>query len=122
MSFTPHKTIRHSRKLRREQTAAELQLWNRLRDRRLNGHKFVHQESIGPFIADFVCREKRLVVEVDGATHGETHEIAYDERRTRYLNAQGFRVLRVQNDDVYKILPDVLDTIVFAMEGAAERD
>ncbi len=94
-------------------------MWGYLRDRRLNSFKFVRQEPVGPYIADFVCREKLLIVEVDGATHSEVHEIQYDERRTRYLTSEGYRVLRVQNNDVYLILTDVLDMILMTLEGRA---
>ena len=122
MSFTPHKSIRRARSLRKEQTEAEKKLWGYLRGRRLNGYKFVRQEPIGPFIADFLCRERKLVVEVDGATHSEIHEVEYDERRTIYLNTKGFRVLRVQNDDVFRIRDDVLDMILMALDGRLEPD
>jgi very-short-patch-repair endonuclease len=58
-----------ARRLRRQSTDAERKLWNRLRSRSIDGHKFVRQESIGPFVVDFLCRERRLVVEVDGGQH-----------------------------------------------------
>jgi very-short-patch-repair endonuclease len=116
MTYTPRKSLSRARSLRREQTEAEKCLWGSLRGRRLNGYKFVRQEPIGSFIADFLCRERRLVVEVDGATHSEPHEIAYDERRCRYLATLGYKVLRVQNADVFTIRDDVLDMILMALE------
>ena len=119
MPYTPRKTVRRARSLRRHQTEAEKRLWGYLRDRRLNGFKFVRQEPVGPFIADFLCREKLLIVEVDGATHSEDNEIQYDERLTRYLTSEGYRVLRVQNVDVYRNLTDVLDMVLMALEGKA---
>ena len=119
MSFTPRKTVRRSRSLRRNQTDAEKRLWGYLRDRRLSGYKFVRQVPVGPFIADFLCREKMLIVEVDGVTHSEDREIRYDERRTRYLTSEGYRVLRVQNSDVYLVLTDVLDMVLMTHEGKA---
>jgi very-short-patch-repair endonuclease len=63
--------VRTERRLRRALTDAERKLWFALRDRRLDGHKFVRQEAIGPYIVDFVCREKKLVIEVDGEQHAE---------------------------------------------------
>ena len=120
MPYTPHKTMRRARGLRRAQTESEKRLWGYLRDRRLNGYKFVRQEPIGPYFADFVCREQWLIVEVDGATHSEPDEIAHDERRTKFLQAAGFRVLRVQSVDVYRILNDVLNMILLALEGKIE--
>ena len=117
MAHTPHKTLRRARDLHRDHTESERRLWRYLRDRRLNGYKFVRQEPIGPYFADFVCREQWLIVEVDGATHSEPHEIAHDERRTNFLQAEGFRVLRVQSGNMYRILDDVLDMILLALEG-----
>jgi very-short-patch-repair endonuclease len=117
MKFTPSKTLRRARSLRHNQTEAEKLLWWRLRNRNLNGYKFVRQEPVGPFIADFLCHEKKLIVEVDGATNGDAHEVAYDEKRTLYLEARGYRVLRVQNHDVFTSLDDVLDGIVISLEA-----
>jgi very-short-patch-repair endonuclease len=116
MNFTPRKTTRRARGLRSAQTESEKRLWGYLRDRRLNGHKFVRQEPVGPFFADFLCRERKLIVEVDGATHSEVHEVAYDARRTVFLEGKGFRVLRVQSADVFQNLNDVLDMILLALE------
>ncbi len=95
MPFTQRKSLRRARGLRREQTEAEKKLWGYLRDRRLNGHKFVRQEPVGPYFADFLCRERRLIVEVDGATHSGVDEIASDDRRTRFLESKGYQVLRI---------------------------
>ncbi len=106
MSYTPSKHIRRARALRRQSVPAESRLWGRLRDRRLAGFKFVRQEPIGLFVADFVCREAKLVVEVDGATHSTDQEIAH-----------GYRFVRIHNDDVYRRLDDVLNTMLAAIEG-----
>jgi very-short-patch-repair endonuclease len=96
-------------------TGCEQRLWAQLRGRRLNGFKFVRQQPVGPFIADFACREAGLVVEVDGATHSTDEEVGYDARRTAYLQANGWRVLRLLNDDVATRMEDVLDTILMAV-------
>ena len=117
MSFTPRQRIRRARTLRRAQTPAEARLWGHLRDRRLQDFKFVRQEPIGPFIADFVCREARLVVEVDGATHSTDEELRHDRRREVYFGKLGYCVVRVRNDDVYRNLDDVLATILAGLEG-----
>jgi len=90
-----------------------MRLWFALRDRRLSGHKFVRQTSIEPFIADFVCRERRLVIEVDGGQHAES---ARDQRRDSRLAADGYRVLRFWNIDVMTNLDGVLATILTALE------
>jgi len=116
MNYTYRRTTRRARGPRRTQTESEKRLWGYLRDRRLGGHKFVRQEPAGPFLANFLCREKRLIVEVDGATHSEDREIAYDTRRTAYLERDGYQVLRILSADVFSHMPDVLDTILLAFE------
>ena len=63
-----------------------------------------------------MCFAKKLVVEVDGATHGDTHEVEYDRKRTAYLEAGGYRVFRCYNDDVYKNIIGVLDGILIQLE------
>jgi very-short-patch-repair endonuclease len=108
--------LEHARDLRRHETAAEVRLWEQLRAKRLGGHKFVRQLPIGVYIADFACRSKMLIVEVDGVTHSEDREVAYDKSRTSALEAQGWRVIRVNNEDVFKNLTAVCDYIVWALE------
>ena len=116
MSVTPRRTTRRARSLRRAPSEAEKRLWGFLRDRRLNDFKFVRQAPLGPYFADFLCRERRLIVEVDGVTHGEDHQISHDARRTQYLESQGYRVLRVWNIEVFTNLDGVLTTILMALE------
>jgi len=116
MSVTPRRTTRRARSLRRAPSEAEKRLWGFLRDRRLNDFKFVRQAPLGPYYADFLCRERRLIVEVDGVTHGEDHQVAHDARRTRYLESQGYRVLRVWNIEVFTNLDGVLTAILMALE------
>jgi very-short-patch-repair endonuclease len=106
---------RGARRLRRAQTPAEARLWSRLRNRGLAGHKFVRQEPIGPYFADFVCRERMLVVEVDGATHSTEEELRRDANRTRFVEEKGYRVLRVLNHEVMTELDAVLETIFLAL-------
>src|SRR5262245_3061368 len=106
------KTIR-ARALRRQPTAAELLLWAQLRDRRLGGFKFRRQRPIGFYFADFVCMERRLVVEVDGEPHDLTVE--HDSIRDAKLMAAGYRVLRFRNDEVRNNLEGVRQTIINAL-------
>ena len=108
--------IRRARALRADQPSAEAKLWSRLRGRRLGGFKFLRQAPIGPYFADFCCRELKLVVEVDGATHSTDAELARDARRNAFLHAQGYRVVRVLNAEVYENLDGVLETILAALE------
>jgi very-short-patch-repair endonuclease len=107
---------RRARALRRDQTEAEGQFWRRLRNRALGGFKFVRQEPIGPYFADFVCREEKLVVEMDGATHSTDDERRRDGTREQALRDRGYRVTRFHNDEVYRNIEGVLDTILAALE------
>ena len=102
---------RRARVLRQSQTQAEAVVWRALRGRGLGGVKFVRQEPIGPYFADFVCRDEKLVVEIDGATHSTEAELRNDARRTEFLCAHGYRVVRFTNEDVYRNLDGVLETI-----------
>ena len=105
--------------MRKAQTDAEAVVWRRLRRRGLNGLKFVRQEPIGPYFADFACREERLVVEVDGATHSTEDEIAHDRRRMAFLYARGYRVVRVTNEEVSRNLDGALESILAATQQRA---
>jgi very-short-patch-repair endonuclease len=102
------KTIRIARRLRANQTDAETVLWNRIRNRQVDGHKFVRQVPILGYICDFVCRERRLIVEVDGGQHNES---AADVIRDRRLTEDGYRVLRFWNNDVLGNIEGVLTAI-----------
>jgi very-short-patch-repair endonuclease len=71
-------------------------MWQHLRGRQMSGWKFRRQAAIGPFVVDFVCLAARLIVELDGASHdGEEAQVAYEQRRQAWLEAQGYRVLRL---------------------------
>jgi very-short-patch-repair endonuclease len=113
-----HRTLR-SRELRNNQTDAETKLWNRIRNRQINGHKFVRQQPIGRYICDFVCREKLVVVEVDGGQHAESRR---DEVRDRYLRQQGYRVMRFWNNDVLSNIEGVLSAIDEGLRDIPLRD
>lgn len=96
-----------ARALRQNMTKAEVVLWVNLRKRALNGARFRRQHPIGPYIADFACLAARLVVEVDGATHSTQEELAYDARRSKFLEQHGWAVVRVNNTDVYENMDGV---------------
>ena len=93
---------------------------SRLRRGALGGRRFRKQHPIGPYIADFACVAAKLVVEVDGDSHGADAAVVYDRRRDVYMNEQGWRVLRVTNEDVFKRLDDVMDGIARALQRTAE--
>ena len=103
----------HARALRRRSTDTERKLWRELRDRQIEACKFRRQHPIGPYIVDFVCIEKLLIVEADGGQHAE--QINHDERRTAFLASQGYRVLRFWNNDVLNNMEGILETIRLAL-------
>lgn len=91
-------------------TEAEKRLWSRLRGNRLGCH-FRRQHPVGPYIVDFACLERKLVIEVDGGQHNEPQGVARDRRRTEYLDRDGFHILRFWNNDVLARTDDVVETI-----------
>jgi len=98
-----------ARRLRREQSDAEYALWTQLRARRFLGLKFRRQHQMGPYIVDFCCIDRQLVIELDGSQHQD--HVVYDENRTRWLNAAGFRVMRFWNHEVLLGMEDVLNRV-----------
>ena len=106
---------RRARELRKLSPAAERILWARLKNRGLHGAKFVRSEPIGPYIADFACRSAKLVVEIDGATHSTDEEVAHDSRRTAFLAAGGYCVVRFANAQVFENVEAVVDEIAHAL-------
>ncbi|NUQ17040.1 MAG: DUF559 domain-containing protein [Sphingomonas sp.] len=106
--FRPRQTKR-ARELRNAATEAERRLWAYLRQRRLGGFKFSRQMSVGPFVCDFLCRERGLVVELDGGQHADRE--AQDARRTLFLKREGLTVVRFWNSDVFDNIDGVLQVI-----------
>ena len=105
-------TRNRAKELRTNLTEPERRLWYRLRANRL-GVKFQRQVVLAPYIADFAARSERLVIELDGDTHGGRE--AYDGARTRALKDRGYRVLRFTNADVMTNLDGVLHAILVAL-------
>lgn len=106
-----------AKRLRREMTAAEARLWQRLRAGRLGGFHFHRQRVIGRYIADFYCARAGLVIEVDGDSHAGQEE--YDRERQAQLEARGLRVIRFTNDEIHQQLDAVLFTIMEACYKSA---
>src|SRR3989338_6704303 len=98
--------IEDARSLRRRQTKAEEHLWQYLRNRQLCGFKFRRQVPFGPFVADFLCAEAQLIIELDGRTHVGREQ--YDRKRTAYLESHGYSVMRFPNHAVFHDLDRVL--------------
>ncbi|MEI5680836.1 MULTISPECIES: endonuclease domain-containing protein [unclassified Mesorhizobium] len=119
----PHQPVqpakrRFARSLRRELTEAEDRLWQELRGRRLDGIKFRRQGPVGRFVADFLCADAMLIVEIDGSQHADSE---YDRDRDAELKARGFRVLRFWNDDVLREMNSVCDTIIAYVRDTSLR-
>jgi very-short-patch-repair endonuclease len=108
-----------AKNLRTRTTYPERRLWKALRDRRLAGLKFVRQAPIEPYIVDYVCREKKLIVELDGESHRDRGD--YDRRRETYLQDHRYALLRIANDDVLDDIENVLAAIVSAAGLDADR-
>jgi very-short-patch-repair endonuclease len=103
--------------MRREMTKAELRLWTQLRKPGIEGLRFRRQTPIGPFIVDFFCPEKKLIVEVDGGQHGHVAGERHDSARDAWLTEQGYKVVRFWNRDVMENLDGVCRTILAASNG-----
>ncbi len=110
--------IERARALRSRMTNAERKLWYALRDRRFEGFKFRRQVPVGRFIADFVCFEARLVIEVDGGQHADS---VRDKYRDRWFAANGFRVLGFWNSDVLSNLEDVMTVLANTLDAEQVR-
>ena len=110
------KTTKRARRLRRDSSFPERLLWAKLRNRQLGGWKFRRQHPIGPYFADFVCLEHKLVVELDGDTHGEASQQVRDAVRTRFMESESWQVLRIWNSDLMENIDGVLDTILENLE------
>ncbi|KQX98064.1 DNA (cytosine-5-)-methyltransferase [Rhodanobacter sp. Root480] len=101
--------LTNAKSMRSTQTPAEQHLWYHLRANRFMGLKFKRQKPLGPYIVDFICLERGVVIEVDGGQHGD--DVAYDQRRDQWLASQCFIVLRFWNHDVLNQTESVLDRI-----------
>ena len=99
----------HAKRLRSHQTEAEQRLWYRLRGHRFMGLKFKRQKPVGRYVVDFICQERRLIVEVDGGQHADQTED--DHERDTWLRERGYRVLRFWNHEVMQQFDGVLERI-----------
>jgi len=107
----------YARRLRRGMTDAERKLWYFLRGKNLGGYRFRRQQPIGKYIADFVCMEARLIIELDGSQHATRQ--SHDTKRDAWLEAKGFRILRIWNNEIFDNMEGVLETIFQTLSSAA---
>jgi very-short-patch-repair endonuclease len=104
-----------ARRMRREKGDAERRLWRELRELNRRGFHFRQQAPVGPYIADFADHSAKLVIEVDGSQHGEPKAIKLDTARTRWLERNGYRVLRFWNREVLANMEGVMVAILLAL-------
>jgi len=109
------KTMHRAGELRKELTPAEKKLWAYLRGDKLNGVNFRRQHAIGNYIVDFVSIKEKLIIELDGSQHLE--QVQYDIERTRYLESQGYKVVRFWNNQVENDLNGVIQKLDEIMKG-----
>ena len=109
-----------SRELRNNATVPERKLWQHIRNRQISGVRFNRQVPIDPFICDFVARTPKLIIELDGGQHAV--RTVEDERRTRFLDSRGYRVLRFWNNDVLVNVEGVLSVICSALNDRPSPD
>lgn len=108
---------KRAKRMRHEPVATEELFWSCVRNRKLGGFKFKRQVLIGPYIADFVCLEMRVVVELDGALHENRKD--YDAERDRYLTNAGFKVMRLRNEDLAGALAATMKFVEHTLATAA---
>ena len=113
------KTRTHASELRKELTPAERKLWSLIRNDQL-GVNFRRQHAVGNYIPDFVCVQKKLIIELDGSQHLEQQE--YDQERTIILDSLGYKVIRFWNNDVTNKIDGVILAILHALENKARKD
>ncbi|HAI73780.1 MAG TPA: DNA (cytosine-5-)-methyltransferase [Candidatus Moranbacteria bacterium] len=101
----PEKVLQRSRNLRKNATPQEIIIWSRIKNRNFKKLKFRRQYQLGKYIVDFICLEKKLIIELDGWQHSEQEN--YDLERTNYLERQGFKVIRIWNEEINSNLDGV---------------
>jgi very-short-patch-repair endonuclease len=106
--------IARARQLRHGDNIAEATLWNELKAKKLGGYKFSRQVPLGPYYADFVCRQARLVIELDGSQHSDS---SHDRCRDEFMRANGYSVLRFWSSDALKNVGAICETILAALDG-----
>jgi very-short-patch-repair endonuclease len=113
----PRAHLARAKVFRRNLTDAESRLWGELRGNRLCGHNFRRQVPLGPYLVDFLCYRSRLIVEIDGEQHGFDANRRSDDKRTAWLEGEGFRVVRYWNNEVLRETDAVCNAILAELGG-----
>jgi very-short-patch-repair endonuclease len=114
--------LANARRLRANTTDAEKLLWRQLRSIETDGTHFRRQVPIGPYVADFACMAAHLVIELDGSQHADDPKAKKDQRRTDWLESQGYRVIRFWNNELTSNMAGVLETIYAALYGSPHSE
>jgi len=114
------RVLNNAKALRTQQTNAEQRLWYHLRAHRFMGLKFKRQKPMGRCIVDFVCMERRLIIEIDGGQHAE--QVGYDKHRDAWLRSQEYTVLRFWNNEVMQNLEGMLEQVRCALTLSPSPD
>ncbi|WP_299343658.1 endonuclease domain-containing protein [uncultured Maritalea sp.] len=109
---------KRARELRQNATPPEKEMWKMLRTLRADGFHFRRQVQLGPYYADFVCHSAKLVIEIDGDTHGSPEQMEFDRKRDRFLQRHGYTVLRLTNAEVMKNMEGVFDVVQNALASS----
>jgi very-short-patch-repair endonuclease len=111
-NFRDKELIKKARTLRNNMTRAEKILWSRIREKKINGHKFRRQQPIFNYIADFYCNELNLIIEVDGEIHSLPEKTNYDSKRDNILKINGYHILRLSNVEVETEINSAINKII----------
>ncbi len=95
-----NKLTLNARNLRKNMTTQERKLWNIIKNKQFYNYKFLRQYVIGGYIVDFICREEKIIVEIDGGQHNQNENIKYDKNRNKYLENLGYKVVRFWNNEI----------------------
>lgn len=108
----------NARELRKNMTPQERKLWNIIKNKQFYGYRFRRQFPIGRYIVDFVCRETKIIIEIDGGQHNQPEDIKYDKIRGEFLASEGYQVVRFWNNDIDKNILGVYEKLknVFGVE------
>lgn len=104
--------VRNARVLRNNMTKAEIILWSRLREKKINGYKFRRQQPVFDYIVDFYCHELKLIIEVDGEIHSLPEKINYDSKRDKILKINGYHIIRLTNLEIETKLDSTINKII----------
>lgn len=109
----PKHLLKRSKNLRRNQTPAENKLWSLIRNKQIGGYKFRRQHVLFSYIVDFYCHSEKLIVELDGPIHNSTKAREYDQKREAWLLANGYKIIRFKNAEIFenqeKVLQEILE-------------